>query len=530
MPSTTTSRPRWLDFHSPYLVAPSPQRAASPPPQPKLPGLTAKPSFLNGLVHPFLVQPTQLPHPMASPTTSLAPGHPPIPSAPPPVPVAPSPSTALVHAPGQSTVFAPPRVSGVLPSQDAPSFVGDVISGAVVRAFPVMPRGRHPNTDDDIRLSIFRPFVPAPARLLSWVTPWGLANIANHQYLPAADLAKARAAIVSSLKESSLSTYAAGPKRFTQYCDRAGIPEELRMPAEPFLLCCFIADSYGKHGRPSAKNWLNGVAFWHHVNFAPWYGSDTSVKKVLQAVDKDKKFVRPPRGPILREHMLCLRSNLNLSDPRDAAYWALATAAFFGCRRLGELTIPSVKAFDSRYHASRNAPASFSSYDGRDFISIHLPWSKATQEAGVSLILMSTDDDLCPIWAWNNHTRVNDSPPPDTPIFAYRCGSSWKPIVKTSFLSFLSNLFRVAKLEQVFGHSFRVGGTLLWLSLGLEPEMVMKIGGWSSNCFLIYWRKMESVLPPAMTRVLDKAFKSFCAKNGFEDEVDADMDFVHALQ
>nr|GAT45890.1 predicted protein [Mycena chlorophos] len=524
-PSHASRRP--LGLCSPYL-APTHNSSASSSTQ-TLPMPYPRRSL--GLCHPALAtsasaEPSRPTFAPADPSGSALPS--PAPSPNPGSLASSSPCGAPPTAPNALVPYAVPRVSAVLPSQDPNVFVANVIAGSVLRAFPVRPRGRVQNTDDDIILSVFRPFVPAPMRFLTWITPFGIANIANHQYLPAADQAKARAAIINSLKSSSLSTYSAGPKRFTQYCDRAGIPEDLRMPAEPFLLCCFIADSIGKHGLPSAKNWLNGVAFWHHVNFAPWFGGEPCVKKVLRAVDKEKKFVRPPRGPILREHMLCLRSNLDLSSPRGAAFWALATAAFFGCRRLGELTIPSIKGFDSRYHASRSAPISRSAYDGRDFISIHLPWSKSTREAGVSLIIISTDDDLCPVRAWDNHVQVNHSPPPNTPIFAYRDDSSWKPIVKTSFLSFLSNLFRVAKLEQVFGHSFRVGGTLFWLTLGLEPEMVMKIGGWTSSCFLIYWRKLESVLPPAISRVLDKAFASFCARNGFEDEVDAEIGFIGA--
>nr|GAT47473.1 DNA breaking-rejoining enzyme [Mycena chlorophos] len=532
-PSHPSRRPSGLC--SPYLAPSRPQStpAAASTLSFRAPPMKRIPLRLS---HPALATfaPADLPRPKSTPADpSRSPSPPPVPNGTPalamspPLPTHPN-SSALTISSKAPVPYAVPRISGLLPPQDPSSFVANVITGSVLQAFPVLPRGRRPNTDDDIVLSVFRPFVPAPMRFLAWITPYGLSNIANHIYLPAADQAKARAAILNSLKDSSLSTYAAGPKRFTQYCDRAGIPEELRMPAEPFLLACFLADSIGKHGLSSAKNWLNGVAFWHHVNFAPWSGSDVCVKKVLRAVDKDKKFVRPPRGPILAEHMRCLRSNLDLSSPRDAAFWSLATSAFYGCRRLGELTVPSVKAFDKRYHASRTAPISSSSLDGRDFLSIHLPWSKSTREAGVSLILTSTHDDLCPVWAWHNHTRVNHSPSADTPLFAYRDAASWKPIVKTSFLSFISNLFRTAKLEQVFGHSFRVGGTLFWLSLGLEPEMVMKIGGWSSNCFLIYWRKLESVLPPAISRALDKSFSAFCARNGFEDEVDAEIDFVAA--
>nr|GAT43274.1 predicted protein [Mycena chlorophos] len=230
----------------------------------------------------------------------------------------------------------PPPSSPTAPSTPAQTltgprkdelFVAAVIGGAVTRAFPTTPRSRAPKTVDTYAPSVFRPLLPAPMRLLGWSTTFGLSFIANHPHIPAEEQAKARAAIVNSLALASLSSYAAGPLRFTQFCDRIAVPEHLRMPAEPYLLCCWIADSIGSHGLSSAKGWLNGVAFWHHVNLAPWYGDEPGVKKTLRAIDKDKVFVRPPRPPLSISHLQCIRDNLDITTPFGAAQWALASAA-----------------------------------------------------------------------------------------------------------------------------------------------------------------------------------------------------------
>nr|GAT43217.1 predicted protein [Mycena chlorophos] len=420
----------------------------------------------------------------------------------------------------------PFAISSTLPALDEQAMVSDVLVGSLIHAFPSDLKSRRPKLGNAHRPSPLRPQVAARMRLLAWQTPYGAGNIVAHKHLPPADMAKSRASILASLAPNSQSTYAAGLLRFTQYCDRSNISEHLRMPAQPFLLCCFIADSIGSHGLKSAKNWLNGVAFWHHINLAPWFGDEPCVKKVLRAVDKDNKFVRPPRGPITLEHLRCIRSNLDLSSPFGAATWALATACFWGCRRLGELTVPTKEGFDPIYHASRASLISRFHSAGHEVISVHLPWTKTTRNLGGSLILTSTDDDVCPVWAFDNHTRINHSPSSNTPLFAYRNASSWIPIVKPAFLVFISNLFREAKLEQVLGHSFRIGGSVHLLCTGVEPEIVMKIGGWSSTCFLIYWRKLEMVIPVALARAWDKQRAAFCLRHGIEDEVDAEIDFV----
>ncbi|KAF7328051.1 hypothetical protein MKEN_00386200 [Mycena kentingensis (nom. inval.)] len=420
-----------------------------------------------------------------------------------------------------------PRISGLSAPLDEATFAG---RHCYIRSPLRIPETR-PNRVDPSRATLtspspLRPFVPAQMRALAWQTPYGTSFLGSRRYLPPSHMALARAAISNSLAKSSKSSYAAGLLRFTQYCDRNSIPESMRMPAEPFLLCCFLADSIGSHGLKSAKNWLNGIAHWHHVNVAIWYGKDLSVKRVLRAVDKDGKFIRPPRGPVSIEHMRCIRDNLDLTTPKGAAYWALSCAAFWGCRRLGELTILSNNAFDPTHDVSRSARTTRSSTAGRSVITIHLPWTKTTGSAGGSLILTSTDDDLCPVRAFDNHMAVNHSPNECTPLFAYRSDNGWIPPVKAPFLAFLCALFRTVKLDQVFGHSFRIGGSVFLLCSGVEPEIVMKIGGWSSTCFLIYWRKLETLIPVALARAWDKQLKAFCTRNDIADEVDAEINFT----
>ncbi|KAJ7159705.1 hypothetical protein C8R46DRAFT_1287259 [Mycena filopes] len=437
------------------------------------------------------------------------------------------------------------HVSSTSQNHDNSGFASDISAAASAIAFPKPGKARRPRQGEVHRPSALRPLVPARLRSLAWQTPHGIAAMGSRRYLPPKDLAMVKASICRALAPSSQSNYGAGPLRFTQYCDKNEIPENLRMPAEPLLLCCFLVDSIGSSGLKCAQNWLNGISYWHTLNDAPWHGNDTSVKKILRTISKDYEHTRPLRGsleftarrnpgthpyylrgPISVEHMRCIRTNLDLASPRGAAFWALACAAFWGCRRLGELTLPSSLGFDRIYHASRSSHLARSRAGGLDVVSIHLPWTKTTGRKGGSLILTATNDDLCPVWAVENHLRINHSPDADTPLFAFRDGAKWTPVVKTHFMALIANLFRAAKLDQVFGHSFRIGGSAFLLCCGVEPEVVMKIGGWTSTCFLIYWRKLESVMLVALARAWSKHKAAFMAQHSLVDEDDLEIEFV----
>ncbi|KAF7314725.1 hypothetical protein MKEN_00946500 [Mycena kentingensis (nom. inval.)] len=452
------------------------------------------------------------------------------PSSPPPPtftrPLATSSYHNLRHIP-PPRVHTSPRTTTSPPGSSR--YTNAITKAALAQAFPPGPgraKARRPRAGNEVVPSPFRPHVPAEQRLVAWTTPHGLSAWGGSEFIPAAHKARVMVGMAEGLAKNSRSTYAAGLLRFAQYCDDIGVPEERRMPADALLLACWIAHSIGTHGRKSAKGWLDGVAYWHALNLAPWSGDDECVKKVLRAVDKEGKFTRPPRGPVTVEHLRALRATMDVSTPRDAAFWALACSAFWGCRRLGELTIPKLHGFDASHDVSRSSSLSRSISANRRVISIHLPWTKTTGSKGGTLILTETFDDLCPIVALENHFAVNHSPLPDTPLFAYCIDGSWTPTVKASFLDFFSDIVRAAGLDKVLGHSFRIGGSVFLLCSGVEPEIVMKIGGWSSTCFLIYWRRLETVIPVALARAWDKLQKAFQKTHKIPDDVANEVVFM----
>ncbi|KAJ7652865.1 DNA breaking-rejoining enzyme [Mycena polygramma] len=383
---------------------------------------------------------------------------------------------------------------------------------------------RKPTRENEIAASIYRPHVAAVDRILLWTTPHSL--IAQHrrdaEVSPRLQVMMFKD-LLHSTEHDTRQAYGAGLLRYNQFCDREGIPEGRRMPASDILLGAFISDHSGQLSGKGIRNWLNGLRLWHIYNDAEWHGKDGWLPGIVKAADKKGvPFKRPPRGPVTLDHLRELRRHLDLTKPRDAAIWAAALAAFWGCRRLGELLIKSLAKFSTVHHVTRSTRFSrrlVNILAARLYVRFHLPWTKTTGILGGDTIFTATGDEFCPVWALDNHLAINHSPDRDTPMFSFRDGSGWSPLLKHQFLNFSSNIFESENLEKVFGHSYRIGGSLKLLLDGVAPEVVMKVGGWTSLRFLIYWRRLEEVIPLAITRAWDAQIRAFAAAHGIQHDV-----------
>lgn len=192
------------------------------------------------------------------------------------------------------------------------------------------------------------------------------------------------------------------------------------------------------------RNWLNGLRLWHIYNRAQWHGKDEWVIALKSAADKEGViFCRPPQAPITKDHLRALYNALDFSIPSHVSIWFAATAAFSGCRRLGEFLIKSVSFFDPTHDVSRAVTVSTSSVNGHEVDSLPLPWTKTTGIQGGLVILTATGDFSCPTTARRLHLAVNplkvsDGTGENIPLFAYYSGNSWTPLTKSYFLTFTS--------------------------------------------------------------------------------------------
>ena len=138
------------------------------------------------------------------------------------------------------------------------------------------------------------------------------------------------------------------------------------------------------------------------------------------------------------------------------------------------------------------------------------------------MILTARDDELCPSQALRNHLTVNKDVPGDSSLFAYTTASGdWEHMTKYRFMDFCTDVWSRATLAHVLGHSFCIGGAVALLLAGVPPEIVAATGGWTSLAFLLYWRRMEEILPMSTSKayqrshidVLAKIFEKFRVDN-----------------
>ncbi|KAJ7301303.1 hypothetical protein DFH08DRAFT_616068, partial [Mycena albidolilacea] len=354
-----------------------------------------------------------------------------------------------------------------------------------------------------------RPHVLALDRIRTWSSPYAK----EHQHhllvvLPASEFDKAYAAVIGGLAPKTHENYAAGLLRFHQYCDTHHISEGTRMPAPHFLLTAFIADWIGRVGGGTVKSWMSGLKAWHDINGAPWDGDNRWVELARRTANKEgTAFKREQRGPVTMQHLVALRSQLHIHTPFDAAIWATACATFWGCRRLGETTVPSLADFNPKFHATRAAVVkAITTPDGTKAAAIPLPWTKSTRERGGLLTIMGRDDELCPLKAFSNHLLVNAAVPADAPLFAFQApDGTWAPLTKTWFMKRCTQIWDAAGILRAFGHSFHIGGSTELLLAGVSPDIVAALGGWTSLAFLLYWRKIEHIVPMHVGKAYDKA-------------------------
>ncbi|KAF8829606.1 hypothetical protein HHX47_DHR3000756 [Lentinula edodes] len=390
------------------------------------------------------------------------------------------------------------------------------------KQLPSKLTNRKPKKGCEITPNPLRPNVRAADRIHAWNTPYSIQKrLEESNSLPAKVIELGEQVMAKGTVKSTKEVYAAGLLRYNQFGDLMGISEDDRMPASDRLIIGFIGHYAGKVSGKSISNWLSGLRLWHETMGAPWPADSRRIRQARRGANiEGSHHKRSPRHPITIEHMRALHKALNFSIHFHCAVWALACTAFLACRRLGELTIPSQNAFNPKFHVSRNTNSiTFTSKPAS--VHFHIPWTKTTKEEGASVVATSPLGDnmefMCPSKAIQRHLAKNADIPEDSSLFGY-IDENGKPqhMVKKVFLEFCFDIWNHAALQSVLGHSFRIGGAVWLLLAGVPPEIVAATGGWTSLAFLLYWRRLESIIPQHITKAYEKS-----QWNTLRDKVDS---------
>ncbi|KAF5328453.1 hypothetical protein D9758_018915 [Tetrapyrgos nigripes] len=340
----------------------------------------------------------------------------------------------------------------------------------------------HPHAGNQIIPSDLRPTVLAKHQISDWEMPWSLHQKATSPFSPTLQALKDKLLSKSTVDDTK-ENYSAGLACFIQFCDKHGVDEELRMPADLTLVAAFLLEHMGSISGSTACSWLSGLKAWHDTKGAPWCGEHRYIQMGKRAMNKEGAHrKRNPRSLITIRHLIVLRKALNFRIPFHITIWAVAVITFWACHRLGETTVPSEAKFNPKFHVTFGIKFRyFSQENGAKAISFHIPWTKTTHRNGADVTITGLLDDpegICGLSAFANHLRVNKDVLDSFSLFGYM-GDDGKPhhMVKDNFLSVCFEIWTRAEICNVLGHSFRIGGAVHLLSLGIALEYVAALGG-----------------------------------------------------
>ncbi|KIK81678.1 hypothetical protein PAXRUDRAFT_746987 [Paxillus rubicundulus Ve08.2h10] len=267
------------------------------------------------------------------------------------------------------------------------------------------------------------------------------------------------------------------------------------MPASENLIAAFAASHAATASDKTPNNWLAGLHFWHTVNGATWHGADR--RGFAKMVPSSSQ--RAKRPPVTIEALCILHDNLNPQSPYNVTVGAVALTAFWSCCRLGELTVRDRNFFDPLKHVSRSVlPLSVNSLTDESrtrYTFFHIPWSKTNKESGAVISVTARPHHTDPLKALSLHATVNSGIPAYTPLFSYKNPSGWEPLTKASFILRCNDVWVQNGFPSMPSHTFHIGGTTELLLQGVNPDVITVQGQWTSQAFLDYWRRVESVLP-----------------------------------
>lgn len=294
-------------------------------------------------------------------------------------------------------------------------------------------------------------------------------------------------ALLRAWAPATRKNYNSGINRFLSFCRKHNIHANHILPSNEFLLCAFVANISTHLTTSTIKNTLSALRAWHIE-----YGFDFPRSERLLTLARSASqnlTAKPRREPVTIDLILALHQNLVLHNTFDLAVFACALTAFWGLARLGEL-LPLSKNSDLSLLPSRSSVT----FPTHDTLSIHLPWTKTKRTRGDDIQLSPQMSVVDPISILQLFFRLNPAQPSD-PLFAFQDTHGKNLLLRPAFLTRCNQIWTKCGLPNLTGHSFRIGGASHLLRCGVHPDVVKKMGRWSSDSFLVYWRNLNLILP-----------------------------------
>ena len=353
--------------------------------------------------------------------------------------------------------------------------------------------------------SDLRPHCSARDRLRLWKPTFTRSSDDLTAEITNEDLDRLIAVINSSWQSATRETYGAGLLVFHVFCDQRLIPEAQRCPADPLLMLTFISSCAGAYSGKTLANYFYAVRAWHTLHGASWQMNAAEMKAALDgaAILAPPSSRRAKRSPMTLDIISSLLTKFDLTKPLDAAVFACLTTTFFSAARLGEFTLPSLKAFDPDQHVKPADMRQDQDRHGHQVTVFKLPRTKCSI-SGEEVFWAAQEGAFDPKTAISTHFTVNN-PPPDQPLFSWRHPNGLRPLTRNEFLKRINLAASELGIDSLKGHGIHIGATLEYLLRGVPFDVVKSIGRWSGNSFILYLRQHAVIIAPFLqgTPIMD---------------------------
>lgn len=280
-------------------------------------------------------------------------------------------------------------------------------------------------------------------------------------------------------------TYGTHLKSYLHFCETFGY---VPVPVTSRVLCRYTAFLAERLRFSSIVQYLNIIRLLHveHGLSNPLL-DNWSLKSLLLGIKRVNGARVCHKEPVTPNLLLQMRGLLNLSNTKDACFWASALVAFFGLFRRSNVFTPSITAFVAGKHLGRS---DIRVIDNR--LEIIVRWSKTIQcqerELRVPLPHLP-GHPLCPVTALLHYFSLTSDAPVNGPAFVVRDASSALQVFSSSMFvtRFRQLLFLLGKQPTHYAiHSFRRGGASWALECGLPADLVRIMGDWRSDAYMSY--------------------------------------------
>ena len=349
------------------------------------------------------------------------------------------------------------------------------------------------NSISNLRTSLLRPNVPAHRRLEKW-----LPAVHINANLPPELLLKQKQLAINAFAHSTKSTYGSALLKYHTFCDVIALPELNRIPCNTVIISGFITYLSGNYSKSSIVNFIAGVRAWHIVNNIPFDVDNNIINTLLRGAGRIQPIPQSKRPPLTMEHMEKVILQLNLNNAEQLAVAACLTTSFFCCARLGEFTVPTVKAFNPKEHITIMDVSFQHDRSLNKVTAFHLPKTK-TSNTGETVFWAKQNSIVDPQYLFLLHLQTNE-PQPEEHLFSFLTPRGKIPMTRNIFLRNMQIASQKAQLPVLTGHSIRIGATLEYLLRGIPFEVVKQIGRWSSNSFTLYLREHGKILAPYLQK------------------------------